>query len=345
MLLRLILYTCMLACSSSVAFAQSALPDSIVTSKDVKKAKMQVNGMGSDTSASNTTFVYKKPRPFDFLTRLPKDAAGIATAPFHRKAIKPLIYITASTILLMMADESINRGLHNFSADIHWHTEEDYRDVITLKGGKSGISLLKFPKNLNTAFYQIGQGFPSLMIGAGLFVYGKIHHNVRAISTASQLAESFILMGAGTQILKRITGRQSPSEVPVELDATWHFFPSFSQFQSHTPNYDAFPSGHLATLMSTVTVLCENYPEKKWIKPVGYGITGMVGLAMINNNVHWASDYPLAIALGYLCAKQVAKSSRHLVKKNDVVFKKKTSLSYTCHYIGGKLQPGLLYKF
>ena len=64
--------------------------------------------------------------------------------------------------------------------------------------------------------------------------------------------------------------------------------------------------------MATVTVLSSNYPEKKWIKPVGYTVMGLTAWAMMNTEVHWISDYPLALALGYLSGK--ISSSRHLKK-------------------------------
>lgn len=53
---------------------------------------------------------------------------------------------------------------------------------------------------------------------------------------------------------------------PLRPGGTWRFFPPFKSFQEHTPRYDAFPSGHLATVISTVTVFADNYPEKHWIK-------------------------------------------------------------------------------
>ncbi|MEJ7683682.1 MAG: phosphatase PAP2 family protein [Segetibacter sp.] len=118
----------------------------------------------------------------------------------------------------------------------------------------------------------------------------------------------------------------------------------FSKYQSYTPNYDAFPSGHLATLMSSVTIFSENYPEKKWIKPVGYSLTGLVCYAMINNKVHWTSDYPLAIGMGYLCAKQVLKHNRKVVSATTNA-KKRGEVSYTFNYSNGAFMPGVVYKF
>ena len=310
--------------------------DTVITRLVVKEQIYKLN--------NEQLFVYKKPKPFGFITNLPKDAAGIVKTTFKRKSIVPLLIVAGATLALLPADEAVSAGVQKFSANIHFHSEEDYRDIFNIKAGKTNISILKAPQNINTALYQMGQGFPSLLIGAGLFTYGKIHNDYRALSTANQLAETFILMGVGTQLLKRIAGRQSPGNATDDKGGEWQFLPSFKSYQTNTPNFDAFPSGHLATLMSTVTILAENYPEKRYIKPVGYSLIGLVGLSMINNNVHWISDYPLAIGLGYLCARQVVKRNRKIVH-SALSKKNKTELSYTFNYYNGRLIPGIVYKF
>ncbi len=343
MFLRLMHCICISFCGIAPSFSQTLPVDPINSTNEIADTVVKKPNEQQYNVINGKTFIYSKPKAFGFLINLPKDAAGITAAAFKRKMIKPLFILAGSTALLILSDEAITDAANKFSVNIHLQPEEKYKDVINIKLGNTNISLLKAPKNINTAIYQFGQGFPSLLIGAGLFTYGKIHKDYRAISTASQLAESFILMGVGTQLIKRIAGRQSPSEA-TSPGGTWHFFPSFKQYQNHTPFYDAFPSGHVATLMSTVTILAENYPEKKWIKPIGYAVIGLVGYSMINNKVHWASDYPLAIALGYLCAKQVVKSNRKIIQSSSAN-KYKTTLSYTFNYTDGKFMPGVVYKF
>ncbi|RZL09668.1 MAG: phosphatase PAP2 family protein, partial [Hymenobacter sp.] len=109
--------------------------------------------------------------------------------------------------------------------------------------------------------------------------------------------------------LKRTTGRQSPFRSTQDR-GRWFFLPSYNTYQRNVSNYDAFPTGHLATAMATVTVIAENYPEYHFIRPVGYGLMGLLGYAMLNNGVHWASDYPLGIALGYGFAKIAVRNGR-----------------------------------
>lgn len=322
---------------SQISVSDSVLKEEILNDKDFLKQNEQQYDF-----ANGKSFIYYKPKPFSFIFNIPKDAAGIAKEPFKKKSINPLLIIASSTIILWLADEKINLGVYRFSKNINWNPDENYKDVLNLKIGKTNISLFKAPLNINTGLYQLGQGFPSLLIAAGLFTHGKIHKNYRSLSTANQLAESFVLMGIGTQLLKRIAGRQTPGE-STSKRGEWNVLPSFKNYQQRTPFYDAFPSGHLATLMSTLTVLTENYPEIKWIKPIGYSVTALVAFTMINNEVHWASDYPLALGLGYLCAKQVIKHHRKQVSKikNSNV---ENRMSYSIGFSKGIIMPKFVYK-
>ena len=81
-------------------------------------------------------------------------------------------------------------------------------------------------------------------------------------------------------------------------------------YAADVPKHDAFSSGHITTMMTTVSVLAMNYPNKKYIRPVGYSLMGIVGFQMMNNGVHWFTDYPLAVAMGYGIAKVVTSRGR-----------------------------------
>jgi hypothetical protein len=70
-------------------------------------------------------------------------------------------------------------------------------------------------------------------------------------------------------------------------------------YERNQPKYYAFPSGHITTAITTITVVAENYPDVWWIRPVGYSLTGLLGVSLVNVGYHWYSDLPLGIALGY----------------------------------------------
>lgn len=241
---------------------------------------------------------YEKPQKWAFLKNIPANMGQLAKAPMQRNNVLPIGLLAASTGMLVWHDQQLVNGAKQLGRNLHLNPETQY--AVLLHAGQTKI--IKFPKNLNTAFYQLGEGGTSMLIAGGLFLYGKMHHDYRSLQTASDLAETFISMGLATQLLKRSFGRQSPF-VATTPGGTWQLFPAFSAYQQHTPNYDSFPSGHLATMMATVTVLSLNYPEKRWIKPLGYSLMGLTAFAMMNTEVHWAGDYPLALALGYLSGK------------------------------------------
>ncbi len=100
------------------------------------------------------------------------------------------------------------------------------------------------------------------------------------------------------QVLKHVTGRETPNTASTPT-GVWRFFPNQSEYHKHVSTYDAFPSGHVTTTLAAVIVIAENYPEVWWIRPVGYVLTGLVAWGMVGTGIHWYSDYPLSVALGY----------------------------------------------
>jgi membrane-associated phospholipid phosphatase len=148
----------------------------------------------------------------------------------------------------------------------------------------------------------LGDGRLHAGIAAAFAGYGLLADDSRALRTASQTVEALIATGLTVQLLKRVTGRESPI-CETRRHGRWKFFPHPSTYNRNQPSYYAFPSGHISTTMSTLTVIAENYPNERWIKPVGYSLVGVLGIGLVANGMHWYSDLPLGIALGYLFGK------------------------------------------
>lgn len=283
----------------AVSFAQgdSLFTDS-VTGKKVMVYKLK-----------NQTLYYPKPRPFQFITKTPKTFAGAAGIAFKKDSGPAWAIIAYSTASFIMFDQQMINGVKQFSSAINVDNTAIYHPVLDFKVGSQNVLIYRAPGNLNTFLYQLGEGIPPLLISGGLYTFGLIKDDYRARSTASQIAQVIITMGIATQTIKRITGRESPFRATAD-GGRWSPFPSFKTYNNNVSRYDAFPSGHMATMMATMTVFADNYPEKRWIKPVGYVIMALSGLAMMNTEVHWISDYPLAIGLGYVCGKATVKLNR-----------------------------------
>ena len=249
---------------------------------------------------------FAKPRPFSFISNIPADITGFTKRSFESKNLPRLRVIAASTVFLLIADQAITNTVQDIADDHHIRQAERFSPILNVNIGGKKTNIGKLPKNINTAFYFLGQGSTTMFMAAGFFLVGKIKKDNRALQTASQLTESFLALGIATQAMKYATGRENPSDATIS-GGRWRPFPKWNDFQNNKPKYDAFPSGHLACFVSAVTIISNNYPEKKWIRPLGYSIAGLCSLAMLNNGVHWASDYPLGFALGYGFGKYISK--------------------------------------
>lgn len=254
------------------------------------------------------SFICNKPRTFDFLTHIPGDALGYTKQSFQKKNLYKFGIVAASSTLLIIFDQQITDGVQSFARRNGISAEEDFDPIVRVKLFGKNTNLGKMPHNFNTAFYNLGQGSSVVLMAAGFLIAGKIKQDNRALQTASQLGESFLALGLGTQVMKYASGRENPSDASIP-GGRWRPFPSLSDFQNHKPKFDAFPSGHLATFVSAVTIISENYPYIKWIKPVGYTIAGLLSFSMMNNGVHWAGDFPLGFAMGYGFGKFITKKN------------------------------------
>jgi membrane-associated phospholipid phosphatase len=214
-------------------------------------------------------------RWYTMFANLPHDWVRFARITFRPSNIPFFIGMAALTTALIATDDET------------WHlSDRFYNHSVTVRNGSD-------------FFEYLGDGRPQFGLAGGFALYGLVFGNQRALRTGSQLVEGILSCGAVVQTLKHITGRQSPyvSTIP---GGVWDFFPNQIDYHKHVPSYDAYPSGHIATAMATVTVVAENYPEWKWVRPVGYVAVGLIGVSMANTGIHWYSDFPLGIALGYV---------------------------------------------
>lgn len=262
-------------------------------------------------------FLYRKPQPFSFVTQIPRTFAGAAKEAFNRNSLPAWAAIASTTALLVLVDQELADGVQRTSLRWGIDNERTFSDLIKFKLGNETIDIYELPGNLNSWVYSIGEGMPPLLIAAGMWGYGVAKKDYRSISTASQIVQAMTAAGFMTQFFKRTTGRESPFRASKPGGA-WRPFPRPGVYQNDVSMYDAFPSGHMGTLVATYVVLTENYPEKKWIRPVGIAVMSLVGLSMLNNGVHWAGDYPLAVGLGYAFGRATVKLNR-VVKGEPLV--------------------------
>lgn len=258
-----------------------------------------------------STLTYAKPGFWRTMGSGPSDLGLFFKESFKKESLPWVAAVGASTLILIAYDQRIYTGSKKIGRKLGLSSKDKTRTYLKA----NGVSLFRGPSDLGSALYFLGDGW----INIGLFAYFETRawldkEDWRAAQTGHQLAEGLVFTGVVTQFIKRVTGRETPSGATA-AGGVWRMFPSFAEFKEHRSRYDAVPSGHLATGMMTITVIAENYPDKKFIKPLGYALLGGMGFQMMNNGVHWASDYPLGLAIGYGIGKAIASGGRTAAKR------------------------------
>ena len=289
--------------------------DSLSFVKTNYKDSIQVEKIHQVTTCDKDfIYQYRKPKFWDKFKYIPSDLAHFGEFVIQKENLKWDVLVLGSTAITIPYDQKILNDASDLGNKIGgWDKDHEY--------GKVGGILRIVPKNISSAVYYIGNGGTTLLL-SGIFygIYQFRENDLRALNTSSELIECIMSVGIATQTIKRITGRQSPSAA-IETGnpgGEWNWFPSFSAFQENTPNYDAMPSGHIATYMATLTIISTNYPEIKWIKPVGYSMMGIIAYNMVSTKVHWASDYPIGIFIGYVMGKQIANRRIEKIAKKQL---------------------------
>jgi hypothetical protein len=302
--------------------------------KSVLEIKKKSQTYNFDDGSSRT---YNKPKFWEIINRLPKDFMGTNRDFVDKDHAYYLGGAIAATALLVPIDQRITDQSRAFAERQGLSSSNSY--------GKFG-PLNNIPQNIGAGFYLIGNGTTVILMSAGFLSYGLLKQDYRAQATASGLIESLALSGVYVQTIKRITGRESPFIAIKNGNSggDWNPFPSFAAYAKNTPSYDAVPSGHLTTIMAGLTVVIANYPDYKWIKPVGYTLIGAMCFQMTQSEVHWVSDYPIAILMGYFVGKTIAKN-RFTETKNADGTEKKYSLNFSASRNSGYNLVGATIKF
>lgn len=225
------------------------------------------------------------PGPFDMITNLPSDWWYWTRTTF-----------TVDNIPLIGGMTALTAGL----------VATDYE---TWQPFKKWYESSKTVRDVNDAFVFVGDGKFQFGIAGAFAAWGFLFNDTTALRTASQTVEVILGCGAVVQLLKHITGRESPFTATTPT-GRWALFPSPIEYHKHVPHYDAFPSGHIATALATLTVVMENYPDEDWLAWVGYPVVAMVGVGLAATSIHWWSDFPLGLLLGYQFGKLVARHNR-----------------------------------
>ncbi len=223
-----------------------------------------------------------KPGLLDVFTNLPEDMTIWWKETFNKDNVPLLAGVLGMTVVGTMTDYETWQALKRpYQENENFKKFSDYGEIISNGDFIVGLT-------------------------AGFLAVGTFSTNRRALRTAEQILESFVASGIVVQVIKRSTGRESPNS-SNQRTGHWSVFPNQREYQKDYQGHDAMPSGHLSTAMSTFIVVSENYPEQKWIPWVGYPVMAWASVGLVATSIHWWSDFPIALGLGYHFARIVTR--------------------------------------
>jgi membrane-associated phospholipid phosphatase len=155
---------------------------------------------------------------------------------------------------------------------------------------------------------------------AGIYLQGVFAHNPKSkVVALDAIAASVVSWGVGSTLLKIMAGRARPEK----NEGAFHFDP----FSTNSED-NSFPSGHTTQAFALAAVLSSHY-HSKWVRIPAYSFAGLVGLARMNKNKHWASDVVGGALLGTFVGKEFVVYNR----------RKRRELSMKEHHADMSLVP------
>jgi membrane-associated phospholipid phosphatase len=141
---------------------------------------------------------------------------------------------------------------------------------------------------------RLGAEWAFAVLG-GFEAWGATNGDRRAEAVVMDgLASSLIAGGIISPAIKYSVGRVRPNSTP----GTYQFQP-FSGNQS-------FPSGHTTQAFAVASVIAEHY-DQWWVQAFAYGAAGLVGVARIEQNTHFASDVVAGAILSTMVGRSVVQ--------------------------------------
>lgn len=249
----------------------------------------------------SVSFAQSEPRLrlLDIFTKVPQTSIYTFKESFSKEAIPGWSAVILSSAVLYYYDEKLFRGSEQIGRDLGIGNKDNTKPVVSF----NGQDLLRLPSDTGSALYFLGDGWLHLAVAGSIMGYGYSTDRSYEVNTGIILLHGILVSTIFNQTLKRSFGRESPN-VKTQERGAWRPFPSFNEYNKKTAEHDAMPSGHVMTATLTFTVLAERYPDQKIpIYSVGGVWISALMFQMMNNGVHWASDYPLGIAMGWVIGK------------------------------------------
>ena len=149
--------------------------------------------------------------------------------------------------------------------------------------------------DVNDVFDELTTTAEVVALPLSLMTAGYARHDSYMTSTALLAGEAYADAAVVDLVVKAVSRRERPSEVPVGAS----FDDTFFNGKESQLKGSSFPSGHAATAFAVATVVATRYKNHRWVPWAAYGFATAVSLSRITTSAHFPSDAFVGAALGY----------------------------------------------
>ena len=158
-----------------------------------------------------------------------------------------------------------------------------------------------------TTIENFGQTY-ALGVMGGFYLVGVISDNEKSVQVSQDLVAASLSSALVNQSIKVIANRSRPRDNQGTGD-----FKGYSGLN----NNSSFPSGHTTEAFTLASVIASHY-EETWVGVTAYSVAGLVGVARMYHDAHFASDVVASALIGTFVGKSIVKHNRTL-RTNKVV--------------------------
>ena len=144
----------------------------------------------------------------------------------------------------------------------------------------------------------------TVVASAGIWATGALTHNRRVADAGLHIGESVVTSGIVTGVIKVLAGRARPYATSDTNARDFQFMRG-----RKGGDFQSFPSGHSTAAFAFAAALTSEVtaPQRRWVGPVSYGVAGLVALARMYTDKHWASDVVFGAGIGIASARATVR--------------------------------------
>lgn len=147
----------------------------------------------------------------------------------------------------------------------------------------------------------------ALGVMGGFYVAGLVADNEKSVNVAEDLVSASIVSASINQAFKVAVNRYRPRDNKGTVNV---------QGYTGLNNNSSFPSGHTTEAMTLASVIATSYEDDPWVGYAAYSVAGMVGIARMYLDAHWASDVVASTFIGVWVGKGIVNHNRALHENN-----------------------------